>query len=109
MVSRLADADSHERSHRRPRTTRISDEVAEDVVVTCRLAARRATFVRRLPELTHGLSLRREITTVALRRDGKVNDDDGHFTEAKSVTFTNFAGQYAFMLWQAGSKDFQPR
>ncbi len=39
----------------------------------------------------------------------KVNYDDGHFTEDKSVTFKNFAGQYAFMLWQAGSKDFQPR
>lgn len=29
----------------------------------------------------------------------KVNYDDGHFTEDKSVTFKNFAGQYAFMLW----------
>ncbi|HUJ57556.1 MAG TPA: prolyl oligopeptidase family serine peptidase [Kofleriaceae bacterium] len=38
----------------------------------------------------------------------KVNYDDGHFTEEKTVTFKNFAGQYAFMLWQAGSKDFQP-
>jgi prolyl oligopeptidase len=38
----------------------------------------------------------------------KVNYDDGHFTEDKSVTFRNFAGQYAFMLWQAGHKEFQP-
>jgi prolyl oligopeptidase len=38
----------------------------------------------------------------------KVNYDNGHFTEEKVVTFKNFAGQYAFMLWQAGSKDFQP-
>jgi prolyl oligopeptidase len=38
----------------------------------------------------------------------KVNCDDGHFTEEKTVTFRNFAGQYAFMLWQTGHKDFQP-
>jgi prolyl oligopeptidase len=38
----------------------------------------------------------------------KVNYDDGHFTEEKKVTFRNFAGQYAFMLWQTGHKDFQP-
>jgi len=38
----------------------------------------------------------------------KVNYDDGHFTEEKSVTFRNFAGQYAFMLWQTGHKEFQP-
>ena len=38
----------------------------------------------------------------------KVNYDNGHFTEEKTVTFKNFAGQYAFMLWQAGHKDFQP-
>lgn len=38
----------------------------------------------------------------------KVNYDDGHFTEEKSVTFKNFAGQYAFMLWQTGHKEFQP-
>ncbi len=38
----------------------------------------------------------------------KVNYDDGHFTEDKSVTFKNFAGQYAFLLWQTGHKDFQP-
>ena len=38
----------------------------------------------------------------------KVNYDDGHFTEEKNVTFKNFAGQYAFMLWQTGHKDFQP-
>ena len=38
----------------------------------------------------------------------KINYDDGHFTEEKIVTFRNFAGQYAFMLWQTGHKDFQP-
>lgn len=38
----------------------------------------------------------------------KVNYDNGHFTEEKTVTFKNFAGQYAFMLWQTGNKDFQP-
>jgi prolyl oligopeptidase len=38
----------------------------------------------------------------------KVNYDNGHFTEEKTVTFKNFAGQYAFMLWQTGHKEFQP-
>jgi len=38
----------------------------------------------------------------------KVNYDNGHFTEEKIVTFKNFAGQDAFMLWQTGNKDFQP-
>ena len=38
----------------------------------------------------------------------KVNYDNGHFTEEKIVTFKDFAGQYAFMLWQTGQKDFQP-
>jgi prolyl oligopeptidase len=38
----------------------------------------------------------------------KVNYDNGHFTEEKIVTFKNFAGQYAFMLWQTGHKEFQP-
>ena len=38
----------------------------------------------------------------------KVNYDDGHFTEEKTVTFKNFAGQYAFILWQTGNKAFQP-
>lgn len=38
----------------------------------------------------------------------KVNYDNGHFTEEKSVTFKNFAAQYAFLLWQTGNKDFQP-
>ena len=37
-----------------------------------------------------------------------VNYDNGHFTEEKSVTFRNFASQYAFALWQAGHKDYQP-
>ena len=37
-----------------------------------------------------------------------VNYDSGHFTEEKSVTFRNFASQYAFALWQAGHKDYQP-
>lgn len=38
----------------------------------------------------------------------KVNYDDGHFTEEKIVTFRNFAGQTAFMLWQTGHPEFQP-
>jgi prolyl oligopeptidase len=38
-----------------------------------------------------------------------VNYDNGHFTEEKSVTFRNFANQYAFALWQAGHPGFQPR
>jgi prolyl oligopeptidase len=37
----------------------------------------------------------------------KVNYDNGHFTEEKIVTFRNFAGQSAFLLWQTGHKDFQ--
>jgi prolyl oligopeptidase len=39
----------------------------------------------------------------------KVNYDNGHFTEEKTVTFKNFAGQYSFLLWQTGHPDFQPR
>ncbi|HEY3805248.1 MAG TPA: prolyl oligopeptidase family serine peptidase [Kofleriaceae bacterium] len=39
----------------------------------------------------------------------KINYDDGHFTEDKAVTFKNFAGQYAFMLWQTGHKEFQAK
>jgi prolyl oligopeptidase len=38
----------------------------------------------------------------------KVNYDNGHFTEEKMVTFKNFAGQTAFLLWQTDHKDFQP-
>jgi prolyl oligopeptidase len=38
----------------------------------------------------------------------KVNYDNGHFTEDRAVTFRNFAGQYAFMLWQTGHPAFQP-
>jgi prolyl oligopeptidase len=38
----------------------------------------------------------------------KVNYDNGHFTEEKIVSFKNFAGQYAFLLWQTGHKEFQP-
>ena len=38
----------------------------------------------------------------------KVNYDNGHFTEEKSVTFNNFASQTAFLLWQTGHPDFQP-
>lgn len=37
-----------------------------------------------------------------------VNYDNGHFTEEKSVTFRNFANQYAFALWQAGATGFRP-
>jgi prolyl oligopeptidase len=38
----------------------------------------------------------------------KVNYDNGHFTEEKTVTFNNFASQTAFLLWQTGHRDFQP-
>ncbi len=38
----------------------------------------------------------------------KVNYDNGHFTEEKTVTFNNFAAQCVFLLWQTGHKDFQP-
>jgi prolyl oligopeptidase len=38
----------------------------------------------------------------------KVNYDNGHFTEEKNVTFKNFAGQDAFLLWQTGDQEFQP-
>jgi prolyl oligopeptidase len=38
----------------------------------------------------------------------KVNYDNGHFTEEKSVTFSNFASQDAFLLWQTGNNEFQP-
>jgi prolyl oligopeptidase len=37
----------------------------------------------------------------------KVNYDDGHFTEDKSVTWANFADQFAFVMWQCGHPDFQ--
>jgi prolyl oligopeptidase len=39
----------------------------------------------------------------------KVNYDNGHFTEDRSVTMANFANQYAFVLWQCGHPDFQPK
>jgi len=35
------------------------------------------------------------------------NYDNGHFTENKSVTFANFADQFAFAMWQCGHPDFQ--
>ncbi|RYY70793.1 MAG: serine protease, peptidase S9 family protein [Chitinophagaceae bacterium] len=38
----------------------------------------------------------------------KINYDNGHFTEDKSVTFANFADQFAFAMWQCGHPDFQP-
>lgn len=37
----------------------------------------------------------------------KVDYNNGHFTEDKSVTFANFADQFAFVLWQCGHPDFQ--
>lgn len=37
-----------------------------------------------------------------------VNFDNGHFTEEKTVTYRNFANQFAFALWQAGHREFQP-
>lgn len=39
----------------------------------------------------------------------KVNYDNGHFTEDKNVTFANFADQYAFIMWQCGHPEFQPK
>ena len=39
----------------------------------------------------------------------KVNYDNGHFTEDKNVTFANFADQFAFVMWQCGHPDFQPK
>lgn len=39
----------------------------------------------------------------------KVNYDNGHFTEDKTVTFSNFADQFAFVLWQCGHPAFQPK
>lgn len=39
----------------------------------------------------------------------KVNYDNGHFTEDKSVEFANFADQLAFAMWQCGHPDFQPK
>lgn len=37
----------------------------------------------------------------------KVNYDNGHFTEDREVTWSNFADQFAFVLWQTGHPDFQ--
>jgi prolyl oligopeptidase len=37
----------------------------------------------------------------------KVNYDSGHFTEDRSVTYSNFASMYAFALWQCGDKHFK--
>lgn len=38
----------------------------------------------------------------------QVNYDSGHLSEEKNVTFRNNANMFAFALWQAGHKDFQP-
>jgi prolyl oligopeptidase len=38
----------------------------------------------------------------------KVNYDNGHFTEEKTVHLKNLASQAAFQLWQTGHKEFQP-
>jgi prolyl oligopeptidase len=37
----------------------------------------------------------------------KVNYDNGHFTEDKTVTYANFANQFAFVLWQCGHPNFK--
>ena len=39
----------------------------------------------------------------------KVNYDNGHFTEDRNVTYANFADQFAFVMWQCGHPDFQPK
>ncbi|MBK8366765.1 MAG: prolyl oligopeptidase family serine peptidase [Bacteroidetes bacterium] len=36
----------------------------------------------------------------------KVNYDNGHETEDQSVTFANFADQFAFVMWQCGHPEF---
>jgi prolyl oligopeptidase len=38
----------------------------------------------------------------------QVNYDSGHGSEEKFITYKNLANQFAFALWQAGQKDFQP-
>ncbi len=37
----------------------------------------------------------------------KVNYNNGHFTEDKSVEYANYADQLAFAMWQCGHPDFQ--
>jgi prolyl oligopeptidase len=37
----------------------------------------------------------------------KVNYDNGHFTEDVDVTYSNFADQLAFAMWQCGHPQFQ--
>jgi len=39
----------------------------------------------------------------------KVNYDNGHYTENRRVTYINSANQLAFLLWQCGHPDFQPK
>ena len=37
----------------------------------------------------------------------RVDLNNGHFTENRLVTYSNFADQDAFLLWQTGNPDFQ--
>jgi len=37
----------------------------------------------------------------------RVDYNNGHFTENRNVTYSNFADQYAFLLWQTGHPNFQ--
>ncbi|MEO6637069.1 MAG: prolyl oligopeptidase family serine peptidase, partial [Ginsengibacter sp.] len=39
----------------------------------------------------------------------KINYDNGHFTEDRNVTYADFADQFAFVMWQCGHPDFQPK
>jgi prolyl oligopeptidase len=39
----------------------------------------------------------------------KINYDNGHSTEDRTVTYINSANQFAFILWQCGHPDFQPK
>jgi prolyl oligopeptidase len=39
----------------------------------------------------------------------KVNYDNGHFTENRNISYVNSANQLAFVLWQCGHPDFQPK
>jgi prolyl oligopeptidase len=38
----------------------------------------------------------------------QVNYESGHFSDEKYVRYRSLANAYAFVLWQAGHKDFQP-
>lgn len=39
----------------------------------------------------------------------RVNYDNGHLTEDREVTWANFADQFAFLMWQSGHPESQPK